>query len=159
MAVDNISARLIGSLNKNTKQLEGLFEKISSGKRINRASDDAAGLAIVDALESDVKTLDQASRNASDGISQIAIADGATSSISDINTRLQELASQASNGTLSGTQRGSLNSEFQQLTQERDRIISSTEFNGVKVFNGSSTNIQVGNGSDSNSQVSIPSLT
>ena len=140
-------------LSQSTSDLTRSFEKLSSGKRINRASDDAAGLAIISALESDVKTSLQGARNAVDGVSIASIADGSLSQISDITARQAELATQAANGTLTDTQRESLNAEFQQLDQEKSRILSTSSFNGVNVFSGST--IQVGTEGGSSSQIQI----
>ena len=159
MAVGDVNTkRIVNSFGNTTKQLESSFEKLASGKRINKASDDAAGLAIVSALEADVRTYNQASRNAGDGISVANIAEGALSQLSDIGARQQELATQAANGTLSDQQRETLNTEFQSLQAEKSRILETTEFNGVKVFNQSGTSVQVGNTSDSNSQINLPSV-
>lgn len=132
------------------------FEKLSSGKRINRASDDAAGLAIAEKLASDAVVFTQGSRNISDAQSLTDIKDSVSGSLSEIGTRLQELATQSSNGTLSDSQRQSLDQEFQQLTQEANRIVGSTQFNGKNVFDGDATQIQVGNDSSSNSQIAVP---
>lgn len=146
------------AIGKSLGALNNSQERLSSGKRINRASDDAAGLAIVSSLESETRTAAQAVRNASDGISVANVADSALGNISDITARQQELATQAANGTLSDEQRSTLNNEFQQLSQERDRILSTTEFNGQKVFNNEGTTLQVGTGSDANSQIKLPSV-
>ena len=144
------------SLSSNTSDVTKSFEKLSSGKRINRASDDAAGLAIVNALESDVRTSLQGARNAVDGVSVASIADGSLSQISDITARQSELATQAANGTLTDTQRQSLNAEFQQLDQEKGRILQTSTFNGVNVFSGET--LQVGTDGSSSSQINIPSV-
>ena len=148
-----------GSIKRNLNSASGsltkIFEKLSSGKRINRASDDAAGLAIAEKLASDAVVFDQASRNISDAQSLTDIKDSVSSNLSDIGTRLQELATQSSNGTLSDTQRQALNTEFQQLTQEASRIVGSTQFNGKNVFDGQATQIQVGNDSSADSQIAV----
>ena len=107
------------------------MEKLSSGLRINRAGDDAAGLAISEGLKSDIRALDQASRNAADGISMLQSAEGAMDEVSNILLRMKELAEQSLNGTLSDTDRGYLDSEFTALSSEIDRIAGGTEFNGV----------------------------
>lgn len=145
---------ILSQLNKATNDVSKSFEKLASGKRINRAADDAAGLAIAEQLTADAATFKQASRNASDGISALSIADGALDQISQIESRKAELSAQAANGTLNDTQRQALNQEYQQLSQEQQRIAETTEFNGQKVFNsGSDTQLQVGNDSSSNSQI------
>lgn len=115
------------------------FERLSSGRRINKASDDAASLAIASALGSELKVRSQASRNLSDGISLTNIADGALGSGVDIQQRLSELATQSANGTLSDAQRQSLNAEYQALNEELGRIQSTTEFNGIKLFDSSNS--------------------
>jgi flagellin len=123
------------------------MEKLSSGLRINRAGDDAAGLAISEGLKSDIRALEQASRNASDGISMVQTAEGALDEVSNILLRLRELTEQSLNGTLTDTERGYLDSEFQDLLNEITRISNSTEFNGISLLDGSATaavSIQVG---------------
>ena len=122
------------------------MEKLSSGLRINRAADDAAGLAISEGLKSDIRALGQASRNASDGISMVQTAEGALNEVSNIMLRMKELAEQSLNGTLSDTERGYLNDEFTALSAEIDRIAQSTEFNGTSLLDssGGSVSIQVG---------------
>ena len=97
----------------------------------------------------------QAGRNTADGGSALALADGALSQVSDISTRMSELATQAANGTLSDTQRQSLQQEFSQLREEAQRISATTEFNGTKLLDGSTTTIQVGTDSSSNSQIAL----
>lgn len=149
-----LSANLFGSSNQISKS----FQKLSSGKRINSASDDAAGLAIVSQLESSVKTSIQGARNAVDGISVASIAEGALSQVTDITSRQQELATQAANGTVSDTQRDSLNQEYQALESEKQRIFSTTSFNGVNVFSGTDTTLQVGQSGDASSQIKLSSI-
>ena len=154
MALD--SSKITRSLDQTSHEINKSFAKLSSGKRINKASDDAAGLAIVSALEADVKTTLQGARNSLDGISITSIADGALGTVSDITSRQQELAAQSANGSLSDTQRQSLNDEFQSLEQEKNRVLQTTQFNGVNVFNGAT--LQVGNDGSANSQISVPSV-
>jgi len=123
------------------------MEKLSSGLRVNRAADDAAGLAISEGLKSDIRALEQASRNASDGISLVQTAEGALDEVSTILLRLRELTEQALNGTVTNTERGYLDNEYQALLEEIDRIALSTEFNGINLLDGSATTavaIQVG---------------
>jgi flagellin len=132
------------------------MEKLSSGLRINRAGDDAAGLAISENLKSDIRALNQASRNAADGISLVQTAEGALDEVSSILLRMKELAEQSMNGTLTDTDRGYLDSEFTALSEEIDRIAAGTEFNGVTLLNGGlDVLIQVGITSDSNDQVGV----
>ena len=133
------------------------MEKLSSGLRINRAGDDAAGLAISESLKSDIRALGQASRNASDGISLIQTAEGALDETSNILLRMKELAEQSLNGTLSDTNRSYLNQEYTALQEEITRISDSTEFNGVSLLDGSGGNvkIQVGIGTAAADSVAV----
>lgn len=129
------------------------MERLSSGKAINRASDNPAGLAVLSQLDASVVSLGQASRNISDSSSALAIADGASEQIQNMTGRLQELATQASNGTLSDSQRGALQQEFSALTQEIQRVGKTTEFNGIKPLDGGSFTTQVGTDNSSSSQI------
>jgi flagellin len=133
------------------------LEKLSSGLRINRAGDDAAGLAISESLKSEIRALQQASRNANDGISMVQTAEGSLDEISGIAIRLRELAEQAANGTLGQNERQFLDDEFQALTAEIDRIAATTEFNGTKLIDGSGGDvaIQVGTGSTSDDRIAL----
>lgn len=112
------------------------MEKLSSGLRINRAGDDAAGLAISEKMRSQIRGLTQASRNAQDGVSMIQTAEGALSETQAIGQRMRELAVQSANGTYTDEDRELINQEFGQLKSEIDRIANETEFNGNKVLNG-----------------------
>lgn len=143
------------SLSINTTLLQKSLEKLSSGLRINRAGDDAAGLAISESLKSDIRALQQASRNAADGISMIQTAEGGLEEVSAILIRMRELSEQSATGTLGDDERGYLDSEFQQLVLEITRIAESTEFNGTHLLDGTnaSLEIQVGIGTMSDSQV------
>lgn len=126
------------------------LEKLSSGQRINRAGDDAAGLAISENLKAQIKGLGQAERNAEDGISLVQIAEGALGEVSNILIRLRELSVQAASDTIGTTERKFLNVEFEQLTSEVDRIANSTEFNRVPLLNGTGAvfDIQIGTRND-----------
>ena len=126
------------------------LEKLSSGQRINRAGDDAAGLAISENLKAQIKGLGQAERNAEDGVSLVQIAEGALGEVSNILIRLRELSVQAASDTIGGTERKFLNVEFEQLTSEVDRIANSTEFNRVPLLNGTGSvfDIQIGTRND-----------
>lgn len=138
-----------------TEALGATYERLSSGQRINKASDDAAGLAIADSLRADQRVATVAIRNANDGISTIAIADSALGEISNVLTRLAELAEQSANGVFSVNQRSALSNEFVALASEVERIAASTEFNGVKLLSGGSTvTLQIGFDSGSTSQIS-----
>ncbi len=143
-------------LGQTTKDLTKTFEKLSSGLRIVRASDDAAGLAIADSLKADQRIASVAIRNANDGISLISITDGALSEMSNVLTRMAELAEQSANGTLSSTQRSALSSEFVALASEIERIAVTTEFNGLSLLSGGGeVALQIGFDSNSTSQISF----
>ena len=131
-----------------SERLAGNFRRLSTGLRIATAADDAAGLAISERLRSQVRSLDQAKRNANDGISLVQTAEGALNEVSSILTRLRELAIQSANGSVSSQDKNTLNQEFSSLVSEINRIGSSTEFNGVKLLDGSSSSVsfQVGFG-------------
>lgn len=113
------------------------MEKLASGMRINRAGDDAAGLAISEKMRGQIRGLDQASRNAQDGISMIQTAEGALNETHDILQRMRELATQSANDTNTGSDRGELQKEFNQLAKEITRISDTTEFNSQKLLDGS----------------------
>ena len=151
-------------LGKNQVRLAESVERISSGIRINKASDDAAGLAISEALRSDIRALRQAIRNGNDGISLINITEGALNEQSGILIRLRELASQASTGTVGSTERQTIQLEFSALRNEIDRISGVTEFNGQNLVDGSLASsisadnqilIQVGIDSNANSRINL----
>lgn len=112
------------------------ISKLSSGLRIVRASDDAAGLAISEKMRADIRAYNQAVRNANDGVSMLQTAEGALNEISGMLTRMRELAEQASTGTVGTSQKGTLDQEFQALISEINRISDATEFNGTKLING-----------------------
>jgi flagellin len=130
--------------------LQSTLEKLSSGQRINRAGDDAAGLAISENLKAQIRGLKQAERNAQDGVSLVQIAEGGLTEISSILIRLRELSVQAASDTIGQTERKFLNVEFEQLTQETDRIANATEFNRVQLLNGTGAvfDIQIGTRND-----------
>jgi flagellin len=142
-------------LSQASAALGSTFEKLSSGQRINKASDDAAGLAIADSLRANQRVATVAIRNANDGISTIAIADGALGEIGNVLSRLAELAEQSANGVFSTTQRSALQNEFTALSSEIERIAVTTEFNGVRLLSGNANLVlQVGFNSQSTSQIS-----
>jgi flagellin len=139
--------------------LNDTYQKLSSGQRINKASDDAAGLAIADSLKANQRVASVAIRNANDGISTVAIADGALNEIGNVLSRLAELSEQSANGTFSTTQRSALQNEFSALGSEIERIATVTSFNGVKLLSGgASVVLQVGFDSQSTSQISITNV-
>jgi flagellin len=143
-------------LANSSEQLNSTFLKLSSGQRINKASDDAAGLAIADALKANIRVGQVAVRNANDGISSIGIADASLADIGNVLSRLAELAEQSANGTFSVSQRSALQNEFTALGSEVERIATTTEFNGVRLLSGNSNLVlQVGFDSASTSQIAF----
>ena len=142
-----------------TDQLSATYERLSSGQRINKASDDAAGLAIADSLRADQRIATVAVRNANDGISTIAIADGALAQISNTLQRLGELSEQSANGVFSVLQRSALQNEFSALGSEIERIATTTTFNGVNLLStGNNIVLQVGFNSQSTAQIEITNV-
>jgi flagellin len=126
-----------GRLSKNNMATEKSLEKLSSGLRINRAGDDAAGLAISEKMRAQIRGLEQATRNAQDGISLIQTAEGGLNETHSILQRMRELAVQAANDTLTPDDRGSINTEIAELKSEIERIALSTEFNTKDLLDGS----------------------
>jgi flagellin len=143
------------NLDQSTGRLNTSYERLSSGLRINRARDDAAGLAIAENLKADSAVATVAIRNANDGISVISIADQAIGQIANTLTRLGELAEQSANGVFANTQRSALQNEFTALTSEIERIALTTKFNGLNLLSGGQSVVfQVGFDGTSLSQVS-----
>lgn len=132
--------------------LDKNLERLSSGYRINRAGDDAAGLAISENLRAQIRGLKQASRNAQDGVSLVQVAEGGLNEISSIMIRLRELAVQAASDTIGPVERQFLNVEYDQLVSEVDRIADGTEFNGTQLLSGTGSilDFQVGTRNDPN---------
>ena len=126
------------AIQKNNRDMSTAMERLSTGSRINSAKDDAAGLAIADRMSAQISGLDMAVRNANDAISLLQTAEGATKEISNMLSRMRELAVQAGSGTYTDTDRDALNLEFQALVSEMDRIASNTEWNGDKILAGKS---------------------
>ena len=140
------------------RALSSSFEKVSSGLRINKAADDAAGLGVAENLEAQSRSAKVAMRNTNDGISVVQTAESATTEVSNIIKRMRELAVQSSSETLASTERGYIQDEFAELSAEVDRIAAVTEFNGIKLTNGSNTTgvaVQVGVNNSSNDRISI----
>jgi flagellin len=135
------------NLRANSAVLQSNVEKLSSGQRINKSSDDAAGLAISESIQANIKSFQQAGRNAQDGISFIQVAEGGMNEISNMIVRLRELSVQAASDTVGERERGYLNNEVQQLKLEMERIAQSTEYNGTKLLSGQGTllDFQIGN--------------
>lgn len=143
-------------LGSSTDELRSSYEKLSSGLRIVRAKDDAAGLAIADSLKADTRIASVAIRNANDGVSLISIADGALAQVGNVLSRMAELAEQSANGVLSVTQRSALASEFSALGSEIQRIAVTTAFNGLNLLSGGGTvQLQVGFNNNTNAQISF----
>jgi flagellin len=144
----NISSiNALRSLSKVTQDQDQAVERLSSGNRINKAADDAAGLAISEKLKAEIRGTLQAKRNAEDGISMIQVAEGGMDEISNILVRLRELSIQSSSDTLGAKERNFADLEFQELTKEVDRIAQSTSFNGLFLLDGSvdgSLDFQIG---------------
>ena len=141
-----ISLNAQRNLNSSQNALATTLQRLSSGLRINSAKDDAAGLAISERMTSQIKGLNQAVRNANDGISMSQTAEGALGEIGNNLQRIRELAVQSRNASNSSSDRTALNNEVQQLKSEIDRVASTTAFNGIKLIDGSFTNqsFQVG---------------
>lgn len=135
------------NLSKTTDALVGNFARLSTGRRIARASDDAAGLAISTRLVAQVRSLNQAARNASDGIGLVQTAEGSLDEISQILTRARELAVQSGNGTLQNIDKDALQNEFGNILLQVDQIANSANFNGLALLNsGTSITLQIGAG-------------
>jgi flagellin-like hook-associated protein FlgL len=145
------------ALNASSEELSATLERLSSGKRINQAADDAAGLAVSSTLNATARVHSQAARNVNEGISFLNVADGATSALKDILFRLRELSTQSSNGTFSNDQRQSLDKESQALQAEYGRILESTSYNGIRVFASGDMVAQAGVGVDAALLVNISS--
>lgn len=149
------SLRAQRDLGATTDRLRTAYARLSSGLRITRAADDAAGLAIAEQLRSDARIASVAIRNANDGISIIAITDGAMNEITNSLVRMAELAEQSANGVYSNSQRSALQLEFAAVGSELERIAMTTEFNGMNLLvGGLEVTFQVGFDGKSNSQVS-----
>lgn len=140
--------------NNNSSALSKNLEKLSSGYRINRAGDDAAGLAISEKMRAEISGLGMAQKNAQDGVSLIQTAEGALDEVNSMLNRMYELAVQASNGTYDNNDITSLQSEVDALQNEIERITSTTKFNGKDLF-GQTINLQIGATGDANNQLSV----
>jgi flagellin len=146
------------AVTRNQKNLMGSFNKLSSGYRVNTASDDAAGLAISESMKSQIRSYTVAERNAADGISMAQTAEGALGEVHDVLGRMRELSMQASNGTLGSSDRGYIQTEFGKLSEEISRIQGSTQFNGNTLVSSDATTavtFQVGLNNTANDQITI----
>jgi flagellin len=143
------------ALNQTTDASMNTMQKLASGSRINKSADDAAGLAISESIKAKIRSMEQAKRNANDGISLIQVAEGGFNEVSNILIRLRELAVQASSDTIGNSERSYTNREYIQLVDEIDRIANTTEFNGLKLLQGAeamgleeiSLHVDIGDGS------------
>lgn len=156
----NLASLRAGSrLARTSEQLTAVYEKLASGKRITRASDDAAGLSMAASLNSDIRVASVALRNANDGISTNSIRDGALSEIGNVLARMAEIAQQSANGTYSTAQRSAMQNEFAALGSEIERIAVTTKFNGINLLSGSnSITLQVGFNSYSSSRIEMQAI-
>ena len=146
------------NLSSTQKSLSTSMQRLSSGLRINSASDDAAGLAISENMRANIRSMNQAARNANDGVSLLQTAEGALNETSNILTRMRELATQAATGTVSSDQRTYIDNEFTQLKSEINRIASATQFNGSNLLQGTATatvSFQVGSGNSTNDRIGV----
>ena len=149
------------NISVSNKRLADSFAKLASGKRITKASDDAAGLAIAEQLNADIRSADQAQRNIIDATAMTRVAEGGLSQISDMLARGRELSVQAANGTLTNEQRSAINNEITGIQAEIDRISATTEFNGQKLLDGTlapnapQVPVQAGVQSTANDQISM----
>lgn len=149
--------RSMNSLNQTNRAFQGSLGRISSGSRINRAADDAAGLAVAENLKATNRSVEAAKRNTQDGISVIQTAEGSTAEVADILKRMRELAVQSSSETLHDSERAYIDDEYGQLAGEMDRIANVTEFNGTLLTDGSNATlaVQVGVNGSADDQIDI----
>jgi flagellin len=165
------SLNALNNLNRTNRSLSATFGRISSGLRINKAADDAAGLGVAENLAAGIQSLGMAKRNANDGIAVVQVAEGATNEVANILKRMRELAVQSSSETLESTERQYVQTEYAQLESEIDRIATVTEFNGIGLTRGAdlhssvtgqtSVDVQVGmyNTTDDRVAVTLGNLT
>ena len=149
------------SLSSSGAELKTAMERLSSGKKINSAADDAAGFAIAERMTAQIRGLNMATKNANDGLSMLAVIENATNDVTDMLQRMRELAIQAANDTNGSADRGFLQSEVSQLVQEIDRVATQTQYNGETILNGSFTDkkIQVGTEAGQTVGFSVSSIT
>lgn len=151
----NAQRNLIGT----TDRLQKSLQRLSSGLRISRAADDAAGLAISEQFRAEIRSLQQAQRNANDGISLLQVAEGALNETSTLLIRMRELAIQSANGTLGQTERDTVDLEFQGLLEEIDRIAAVTNFNGTSILQSTATTtFQVGTGNTADDRFTVSAV-
>jgi flagellin len=138
------------NLSQTKTAMDKSLEQLSSGSRINKAADDAAGLAVSENLKSQIRSLDQATRNANDGISLIQTAEGGLNEVSNMLIRLRELSIQAASDTIGNTERGFVNIETQQLKNEIQRLSQTTQYNGTKLLSGEGATLEIQVGANNN---------
>ena len=169
MSVINTNVKALiaqNAMSVNNRSMDKAMQQLSTGKRINTAADDAAGLAIGNKMTAQIRGLNQAVRNANDGISMLQTAEGATQEITNMLQRMRELAVQAANDTYTASDRSSLNAEVESLSAEITRIADNTEWNGMKLFSGlgassggigsaGTVTLQVGIGGSAGNQFSV----
>jgi flagellin len=158
LTIFNNNAAVTAQVNLGVSQrgLSANLAHLSSGLRINDASDDAAGLGISQSMRAQIRALGQSERNANDGISMMQVASGGMEQQANILVRMKELATQAANGTYATSDLTNINTEFQQLINELDRIASATKFNGVAMLSsGSSVTLQVGSTNGAADQIAV----
>jgi len=147
------------NLQNSTNNLQKSLQRLSSGLRITSGADDAAGLAISEGFRADIRSIGQAQRNASDGISLLQIGEGALNEVSGLLVRQRELAIQAANGTLGSSERTTINNEYQSLITEIDRIAAVTQFNGTNILaSGAAIDFQIGIDNTANDRITIASV-
>jgi flagellin len=140
------------------QSLQTAMERLSTGKRINSAKDDAAGLAIASSMTSDIRGMSQATRNANDGISMAQTAEGALNEVTNMLQRIRELAVQSASGTYSDDDRANLQAEVSELGDQIDDIIANAKFNGVTLFGSSDITLAIQTGANSGEQVDLTIL-
>ena len=153
--VASITARR--HMSKATMSLGRNYQRLSTGKRIAQASDDAAGLSISTRMRKDIRSIDQAARNAQDGVSLVQTAEGALAEIESAMIRMRELAVQAKNGTLNSSDKDTLQKEFQELNDTIQNIADTSDFNGIKLLDGTSSTVdlQIGHNATTNDVHSV----
>jgi flagellin len=148
--LNNISSLAAeNQLNTTQMALNTTLQQLASGQRINSGANDPAGLAIANGLQANISALNQSASNANDGVSSLQVADGALSQVTNLLNSAVTIATEASTGTVSSTQRNALNSEYTQIMAEIDRIGSTTTFNGTSVFTASTTSVYLSDGNSS----------
>jgi flagellin len=153
--------RMVGTLDKTNRSLQKILQQLSTAQRINRASDDAAGLAIAERLNTQIRGFKMAEQNVSDAMSALNIGEGASQEIEDMLQRQRELAVQARTDTLTNDQRGMINTEYQNLQAEIDRTANATQFNAQPVANGKGLGAggaQIQVGPNAGDQVALPQM-